>query len=392
MTTASAISAASAWPVSGQECRLDDLVQLVEQPEPTVHRGESERAGVPYYRSTTLDRLVDDGPEARRALRLELAQVLLEGPGILVVTGAVETAAVDQASEIFVDLIEHQRRTGTGGGDHYARPGANDRIWNSLEKLAVAAPDTFINYYRGLAIDLVAEAWLGPGYQVTSQVNVVNPGGEAQRPHRDYHLGFMTEETAADYPAHAHRLSPVLTLQAAVAHGDLSAETGPTKFLPHSQKYGPGYLAWRRPDFIDYFEAKHVQLELAHGDALFFNPAVFHAAGTNRSQTPRMANLLQISSSMGRAMERVDRSRMCAAVYPALQRRIGVDLTEEQAERVVAAAADGYAFPTDLDIDQPTGSLTPPSQAEWMRLALSEGWPTERLVEAIGGPAQRSQT
>lgn len=33
---------------------------------------------------------------------------------------------------------------------------------------------------------MVSEAWLGPGYQLTAQVNVVRPGGKAQEPHRDY--------------------------------------------------------------------------------------------------------------------------------------------------------------------------------------------------------------
>lgn len=33
---------------------------------------------------------------------------------------------------------------------------------------------------------LVSEAWLGPGYQITAQTNIVKPGGKAQQPHRDY--------------------------------------------------------------------------------------------------------------------------------------------------------------------------------------------------------------
>ena len=95
----------------------------------------------------------------------------------------------------------------------------------------------------GQQLFLIAEAWLGPGYQVTSQVNVVNPGGRAQVAHRDYHLGFMSEEQSQAFPAHVHRLSPVLTLQGAVAHCDMPVMTGPTMYLPHSQKYLPGYLA-----------------------------------------------------------------------------------------------------------------------------------------------------
>ena len=64
-------------------------------------------------------------------------------------------------------------------------------MWNALEKLAVTDPAVFAAYYANDVIALIATAWLGPGYQVTSQVNVVNPGGAAQSGHRDYHLGFM---------------------------------------------------------------------------------------------------------------------------------------------------------------------------------------------------------
>ena len=51
---------------------------------------------------------------------------------------------------------------------------------------------------------MAAEAWLGPAYQMTAQINRVNPGGAAQNPHRDYHLGFMTVAQAAAFPAHTH--------------------------------------------------------------------------------------------------------------------------------------------------------------------------------------------
>ena len=45
---------------------------------------------------------------------------------------------------------------------------------------------------------------------------------------------------------------------------------------------------------------------LRKGDAVFFNPALIHAAGENRSEgIQRMANLLQVSSAFGRAMESI---------------------------------------------------------------------------------------
>ena len=107
---------------------------------------------------------------------------------------------------------------------------------------------------------MVCQAWLGPRYQVTSQVNVVNPGGVQQVPHRDYHLGFVPDEHLAQYPAHLHRTSPVLTLQGAVAHCDMPVASGPTMLLPGSQRFAGGYIAFNRPEFVDFFAEHHVQL------------------------------------------------------------------------------------------------------------------------------------
>jgi ectoine hydroxylase-related dioxygenase (phytanoyl-CoA dioxygenase family) len=216
---------------------------------------------------------------------------------------------------------------------------------------------------------------------VTSQVNVVNPGGAAQEPHRDYHLGFMTPAQAGRYPAHVHRLSPALTLQGAVAHCDMPVETGPTMYLPYSQTYEPGYLVAGRPDFAAYFAEHHVQLPLRTGDAVFFNPALIHAAGTNRSAgARRMANLLQVSSAFGRAMEAVDRTAACAAVFGALR---GLRDDDAALRNVVAAVAEGYAFPTDLDRDPPVGGLAPPSQADLLLRAVREKWDRATLVREL---------
>jgi len=190
----------------------------------------------------------------------------------------------------------------------------------------------------------------------------------------------MSGEQAGRFPAHVHLLSPVLTLQGAVAHVDMPVETGPTMYLPHSQKYPAGYLAFHRPEFTGYFDAHFVQLPLSKGDAVFFNPALFHGAGTNRSAgVRRMANLLQVSSAFGRAMESVDRAAMAAALYPVL-RAMGDPVA---VGNVVAASAEGYAFPTNLDHDQPVGGLAPQTQAELVHEALDEGWNQDRLVKAL---------
>ncbi|MGB0481922.1 MAG: phytanoyl-CoA dioxygenase family protein [Alphaproteobacteria bacterium] len=207
-----------------------------------------------------------------------------------------------------------------------------------------------------------AEAWLGRGYQVTAQVNCVKPSGKAQKPHRDYHLGFMSQGQAAKFPMHAHLLTAALTLQGAIAHVDIPIEAGPTKLLPHSQKYQLGYLAYHEQAFKDVFEERFVQVALNKGDLLWFNPATFHAAGENRTpDVERLVNLFQVSSAFGRPMETVDRSAMLAAVEPVLT-KVGLSPLEQRA--LVASTAEGYAFPLNLDTNPPVGGLAPQTDQE----------------------------
>ncbi|MFE6623373.1 phytanoyl-CoA dioxygenase family protein [Streptomyces sp. NPDC057740] len=379
-----------AW-LSERDCDLAGFRELVER--------TTDLADYPYACSVEREVLVYDSERLReaddlRAVRAELVRALTEGPGVVVFQGAFpDPETVDRLSAVFDALITEQRAAGVDAGDHFAKPGANDRVWNALEKAALYDPEAFADYYANDILALVSTAWLGPGYQVTSQVNVVNPGGAAQTAHRDYHLGFLSGEVAAAYPAHVHALSPVLTLQGAVAHCDMPVESGPTMYLPYSQRYEPGYLAWRLPEFQAYFEERHVQLPLAKGDAAFFNPALFHAAGTNRSaDIRRMANLLQVSSAFGRAMESVDREAVANAVYPVLLRRRSEGADEAWTANVIAASAEGYAFPTNLDSDPPVDGLAPPSQADVVRRALREGWTPEALRDELRAGAERRQS
>ncbi|GAA2567841.1 MULTISPECIES: phytanoyl-CoA dioxygenase family protein [Streptomyces] len=379
----------TSW-LSERDCDLDAFRALVGQ--------ATDPAGYPHASGVERNVLLYDAGRLaladRRAVQAELVRALADGPGIVVVRGAFpDPAVVDRTSAVFDALIAQQRASGAAAGDHFAEPGANDRVWNALEKAALHDPEAFADYYANDVIALVSTAWLGPGYQVTSQVNVVNPGGAAQTVHRDYHLGFLANEAAAAYPAHVHRLSPVLTLQGAVAHCDMPVESGPTLYLPHSQKYGPGYLAWRLPEFRAYFEGHHVQLPLAKGDAVFFNPALFHAAGANHSaDIRRMANLLQVSSAFGRAMETIDREAVAGAVYPVLLARRAEGADERWLENVIAASAEGYPFPTNLDDDPPVDGLAPPSQADVVRRALREGWTARTLRDELRAGARRRES
>lgn len=368
-------------------CGLDEFNKLIDQstPREAVQYAADVQKNVPIYEMTSLRDALEI-KTARRELMSEWARVLMSGAGVVVLKGAYsDTQVLDEATSIYEAIIASEKNANGGGEDHFAASGANDRIWNSLQKLCEQAPEVFLRYFANTSIAAVCEAWLGPNYQMTAQVNLVHPGGAAQQAHRDYHLGFQTADISADYPAHVHDLSPVLTLQGAVAHCDMPVESGPTKLLPFSQQYREGYAAWRRDDFRALFETRHIQLPLAKGDALFFNPAVFHAAGANSSSDiHRMANLLQVSSAFGRAMETINRREMCELLYPhAVQAKSNGTLSSSELVAAIGATAEGYSFPTNLDRDPPKRGLAPETQQAYFLRALEEGVSQRELAEHL---------
>jgi ectoine hydroxylase-related dioxygenase (phytanoyl-CoA dioxygenase family) len=374
-----------AW-IESPDCDLDDFRALVSASTDLADYplATDVRQGVLVYSAQAM------AGADRRALQTELIHALADGPGVVVFEGAFEHDVVDRASEAFTALIDVQRAAGGAVGDHFGKAGANDRIWNAAEKLALHDPEVFAHYYANDALAMVCQAWLGPRYQVTSQVNVVNPGGAPQVPHRDYHLGFVDRDQLSAYPAHMHRMSAILTLQGAVAHCDMPLESGPTMLLPHSQKFAGGYIAFYEQEFIDFFATRMVQVPLRKGDAVFFNPALMHGAGANTStDIRRMANLLQISSPFGRAMEAMDRAAMVRATYPALLAMKAAGRSDRELRNSVNATAEGYAFPTNLDKDQPIGSLAPPSQVDTVLAALADGLSPEELDVVLADHIER---
>jgi ectoine hydroxylase-related dioxygenase (phytanoyl-CoA dioxygenase family) len=378
-------TARGAW-IEASDRDLDDFRALVST--------DTHLADYPHATGVRLGALVYSAEAMagadRHALKTELIHALLEGPGVVVFEDAFDHDVVDRASDAFTALIEAQRAAGGVAGDHFGKAGANDRIWSAAQKLALHSPEVFADYYANDAVAMVCQAWLGPRYQVTSQVNVVNPGGAPQVPHRDYHLGFVDVDQLGAYPAHMHRTSAALTLQGAVAHCDMPLESGPTMLLPHSQKFLGGYIAFYQQEFIDFFASHMVQVPLRKGDAVFFNPALMHGAGANTStDIRRMANLLQISSPFGRAMESQDRTAMVRAIYPALLAMKAAGRPDRDLFNAVNATAEGYAFPTNLDHDQPVGSLAPPSQVDTVLAALADGLTPQQLDETLDAQNER---
>ncbi|KAJ5143687.1 Phytanoyl-CoA dioxygenase [Penicillium bovifimosum] len=330
-------------------------------------------------------------------LQDEWHHILHKGPGVYILRSMYPspkyTQTLTSTNEAFNAIIARERTHPTKKGDHFAAANTNDRIWNAFSKHALQDPSSFLSYYSNPWLAAVAEAWLGPGYRLTAQVNAVHPGGAAQNPHRDYHLGFADEEVCRRYPAATQLASQFLTLQGAVAHSEMPLDSGPTRFLPFSQLYGVGYLGWRRQEFREFFEERFVALPMELGDGVFFNPGLFHAAGANEMGEGASG----ISCAFGKSMESVDCLPIVDVTWDLLVERYrgaggmagDLDLERYSVEQreiraFVKAVAEGYPFPTNLDRRPPgVGGMAPESEQDVIMRGLEEGWDRKQVVDAL---------
>ncbi|KAI9159161.1 hypothetical protein HJFPF1_07169 [Paramyrothecium foliicola] len=320
--------------------------------------------------------------EQHVALQQEWNHCLLNGPGVFVAKRLyMDHGMIDKATAVFYDIIQREKVAGASHGDHFAGAGKNDRIWNSFGKHCIEDPASFAAYYSNPWLAYICASWLGPGYRITAQANNVRPGGKAQVSHRDYHLGFMSRDRCMQYPRAVQIASQLLTLQGAVAHVDVPEESGPTRLLPYSQNFEQGYVTYQLPEFDRYFTDHYVSLPLEKGDGIFFNPALFHAAGTNQSaHINRMVNLLQVSSAFGKTMESLDSLSQIKSCWGSLIKLYHSKGRGPEVEALVAALGDGYAFPTNLDHHEPqAGSMSPLSEQDVIWNAL-EAHATEQDV------------
>jgi ectoine hydroxylase-related dioxygenase (phytanoyl-CoA dioxygenase family) len=338
---------------------------------------------IPIYDSAAFDISNIDQIEG---LQDELYHVLTNGPGVYVLKNFfTDLATIDSANKAYAAIISREEQAAGTKGDHFAAGGANSRIWNSFSKHCLQDPESFVKYFSNPWFKVVCESYLGPAYRITSQVNIVKPGGKAQNPHRDYHIGFQTTEDAARFPKAMHPASALLTLQGAVAHSDMPLESGPTRFLPFSQMFEQGFMAYRRQEFSEYFTQKWVSLPLEKGDAVFFNPALFHAAGENLTKDfNRSANLIQVSSAFGKTMEAIDSLPLIEATFDELKGKYSSEGHSIEVDAYIRAVCDGYPFPTNLDRRPPApGGMAPESEQDILRRAVIEDWSREIVVEAI---------
>lgn len=319
-------------------------------------------------------------------LQDQLYHNLVSGPGVYVLKHFFKNLTIiDQANAAFDAIIESELLATGAKGDHFAPGSANSRIWNSFSKHALQDPGSFAEYFSNPWFKVVCESYLGPSYRITSQVNIVRPGGKAQMPHRDYHLGFQTDGGVVAWPKAVHALSGLLTLQGAVAHTNMPRDSGPTRLMPYSQNFEEGFRSYRSEEFVDYFTANYVALPLEKGDAIFFSPALFHAAGENCTKDfDRAANLIQVSSAFGKTMETIDTLPLIETTYDLLSAKHKAEGMSIEVDAFIRAVGEGYPFPTNLDSRPPApGGMAPESEQDILRRGISDGWDKKRMIEEL---------
>ena len=120
-----------------RDCDLMQFTQQVErqltpQDVPQAHDIQSN---VPIYNIDQLDLTGDT-----QKIKAEWADVLRNTAGVLVLKNAyADTKCIDAATAIYDQIIVDERAVNGGKADHFAASGANDRVWNSAQKLCLGS-------------------------------------------------------------------------------------------------------------------------------------------------------------------------------------------------------------------------------------------------------------
>ena len=215
--------------LSADDCRLADLIDLVSQ--------KTDQADYPYAAAVEQNLLIYDGARLRKELsspagrwrvEAELARALRDGPGIVVLAGRwADPWIVDRATREFDAIIAKQKAAGAATGDHFAAAGHQRPDLGRAGEAGPARAGGVRGLLRQQPHRGRVPGLAGAGYQVTSTINVVNPGGAAQTAHRDYHLGFASAERAARFPA--ARAPAVAGADLAGRGGDIPRRLGPAR-------------------------------------------------------------------------------------------------------------------------------------------------------------------
>jgi len=144
-------------------------------------------------------------------------------------------------------------------------------------------------------------------------------------------------------------------------------------------------MAYHDIEFDEYFEKSHVSLPFRKGDAVFFSPALFHAAGQNdTTDVHRFNNLIQVSSAFSKPMETVKAFPLVERCWHRLQQEYNANGMCDAVDAFICAVGEGYPFPTNLDKRPPApDGMAPESEQCIIRRGLTESWSKARILSEL---------
>ena len=201
--------------------------------------------------------------------------------------------------------------------------------------------------------------------------------------------------SSSEYPTHVHLLSPVLTLQGAVAHSDMPVESGPTMYLPYSHQYDA-----RLPRLAAAGVPRLLRRALRPAAAGQGRRGVLQPGAVPRRRHQRLAPTSSASRTCSRSPRRsAARWRPSTACKSPGRSTRRWSPARPQASTATLRSTTPSRRPPRATRSRPTSTatspsdgLTPPSQAEVVRQALAEDWLAEALGEAFAAYDERRRT
>ena len=140
------VNSVSAGYYNPEICNLVDFLEIINQKmvDASVPYASEVKKNIPIYDISALQNVIAND-KLKRELMAEWAWVLRESAGAIVLRNAYQdTSPIDEATKLYEQIISNEKQKSGGGADHFAAAGANDRIWNSLQKLCESSPDVFL--------------------------------------------------------------------------------------------------------------------------------------------------------------------------------------------------------------------------------------------------------
>jgi hypothetical protein len=80
------------------------------------------------------------------------------------------------------------------------------------------------------------------------------------------------------------------------------------------------------------------------------------------------------------------------SIYPVLRARRAAGVDQASLSNAISCSAEGYPFPSNLDLDENVDGLTPLAQTALIEQALAEDWSPDHVAEALDAYTTRHRT